>query len=241
MIIILIKSLITFYQYYYQIISSKTLIKLKSIQYFLIVSFSILSVCYLWNDDKMVYLGYDNLKFSACFFMFGSALFEEVMCRFFLLTYLCSKFHKLWAILLNSLIFSLLHNMPNVPNVALVGYFLGGIIYSIIYLKHIIGNPYSKKSFYALLFPTMAHFSWNFTQSMFLGLPLGGNDFNSALFKTTLLGSNDYTGGTYGFEGGYLQILARLIILMFLLIFFWYEKLKSTNSFSRSHQLKTGV
>ncbi|MFC6267933.1 CPBP family intramembrane glutamic endopeptidase [Frigoriflavimonas asaccharolytica] len=143
---------------------------------------------------------WEELTISVLIFIVV-AVVEETLFRGYILKNFMESYNKYIALLLSSIIFSLAHGLnPNVDlfslfNISLAGIFLG---LSYIYTKN-------------LWFPIALHFSWNFFQS-FLGFNVSGQDIYSVIeFKITK--GNTLNGGNFGFEGSYLSIIAMLLII----------------------------
>ena len=120
---------------------------------------------------------------------------------------------------ISAIIFASAHlQNQNVNMLAFVGYFVGGIVYGIGYLR--TGS---------LWLPMGLHLGWNYFQGRVCGFSLSGYQVPDCLILQHAVGSPLWTGGSYGFEGGVLGLVARLCML--LLILFW---LRTKYSHSRN-------
>ena len=138
---------------------------------------------------------------------------EEVLCRGYLMNNISSYWGPVWGIVLNSLLFSLLHFFnPAVSFIALLNVFLAGVLFSVIF--------YYNDSIW---FVGAIHSAWNFMLGPVLGIPVSGNVLPSAWFITRLPKKTVlWHGGDFGFEGG---LVATIVLLIATLsIVYYYEK-----------------
>lgn len=138
---------------------------------------------------------------------------EEVLCRGYLMNNISSYWGPAWGIILNSLLFSLMHFFnPAVSFIPLLNVFLAGVLFSVIF--------YYNDSIW---FVGAIHSAWNFMLGPVLGVPVSGNVLPDAWFitwlpKKTIL----WHGGDFGFEGG---LVATIVLLIATLsIVYYYEK-----------------
>lgn len=141
-------------------------------------------------------------------FFFLVAVTEELIGRGFILgRMLDGGVNKFWALLLSSVIFSLMHlfnpSFAVVPflNILLAGVFLGA---SYIYTRN-------------LCFPIALHWFWNWLQGPVLGYEVSGNKFGDSLLQLQLPEANLMNGGTFGFEGSLLCTVLLVIGAMLIL------------------------
>lgn len=143
-------------------------------------------------------------------------LMEEIVCRGFIMNSLSARYNVKTGILVNSLIFAILHGVnPAITPLALFNLFLAGLLLSTIF--YLTDN---------ILFVGAFHAVWNFMLGPVLGVPVSGLSIYSSLFKTTLL--PDHTlinGGSFGFEGG--LGLTISISISFLFLFLYVKKRKA--------------
>lgn len=158
---------------------------------------------------KINYDSYDLIILILLFILVAFA--EEVLLRGYILRNLMISFNKYLALILSSIIFSIMHIFnPNIDVFALFELFIAGIFLGLSYI-------YTKN----LWFPISLHFSWNFFQS-FLGFNVSGKDFYS-LIELGITKNNILNGGAFGFEGSILSLAASII--MILLIKNYYNRL----------------
>lgn len=140
---------------------------------------------------------------------------EELMFRGYMLPRLSSRFGRAAAVLLTSLLFSLLH--------------MGNAGFSVIAFTNLIliAVFFALLSIYTQQIWTVcgAHAVWNFAQGNLFGLEVSGTQSAARLIQTSY-STGSYplmTGGTFGPEGG--LIVTGVIILCLLILFFFRHKL----------------
>lgn len=139
---------------------------------------------------------------------------EETLIRGYVLRNMMLSFNKYVALILSSVIFSLLHaGNPNVTNLGLVDLFLAGIVLGIPYL-------YTKN----LWMPIGLHLSWNLFQSL-LGFNVSGQDTYS-IIELEYVSENITNGGAFGIEGSYLSVIAEIITIGWLV---WYFEKRNSS------------
>ena len=140
------------------------------------------------------------------------AIVEETLFRGYILKNLMSSFNKYIALVISSILFSLMHGFnPNVDLFSLFDLFLAGIVLGLSYI-------YTRN----LWFPIAMHLSWNLFQTL-LGFNVSGQDTYSIIeFKTNE--SNLINGGAFGFEGSYLSIIAEIITIIGIGIYYNRKK-----------------
>ncbi|MGB1298609.1 MAG: lysostaphin resistance A-like protein [Psychrobium sp.] len=139
---------------------------------------------------------------------------EELVFRGFLIRKLQLKYSAITALIVSSIIFTIMH-LAN-DNLSLMGVFdlfIAGIMLGAIFL-------YTKNLWMVI----GLHFSWNFVQSH-LGFNVSGLDSYS-IVETQYAEQNLLNGGAFGFEGSILSTLAQLVILITL--YFLFRKQSNT-------------
>ena len=138
-------------------------------------------------------------------------LAEEVMCRGFLMTSIAKRYSLTTAILVNSILFAILHvfNPSGLSVFALINLFLYAVLASLMFL-------YTKNIWLCAAF----HTAWNMIQGNILGIPVSGIRVPSFF----VIDANEHmpllNGGPFGLEGS-LPVTAVLLIgciLLFLLL-----------------------
>ena len=172
-------------------------------------------ILYLTKNIKINRFDYNlnEIILTISIFIFV-AISEEILVRGYILRNLMVSFNKYFALIISSLLFSLLHLFnPNISTSSFISLFFAGLLYGITYIFN-----------YRLWFPISIHFSWNFLQSI-LGFNVSGN--HHYLFtKLELLGNDFITGGSFGFEGSIFSIIIQGIFIIGILIY--YKKLTTT-------------
>lgn len=168
------------------------------------------------NQIKFEQFNFDffELIISICFYSLV-ALAEETLFRGYILRNLMYSFNKYIALIVSSILFSLIHGAnPNMDWFSFLDLFLGGVLLGTSYI-------YTKN----LWFPIALHFSWNFFQSLF-GFNVSGQDFYS-LIEITIIEKNILNGGDFGFEGSIFSTIFQIICVI--LIHNYYSKIEINN------------
>jgi membrane protease YdiL (CAAX protease family) len=121
-----------------------------------------------------------------------SAAGEEILFRGYLFQRMVEIAGPLVATVLLSALFAFAHLAnPEMTTFSGVNIFLGGIFFSLCYLR--TGS---------LWLPFAAHFAWNFTLAKILGLTVSGQTFGGSLLATRDILPDWLGGGGFGPEGG---------------------------------------
>lgn len=154
-----------------------------------------------------VHFSLSELIGSILLFLFVS-LAEEILLRGYVLRNLMYSFNKYFALILSSVLFSLMHGFnPNIDILGLINIFLAGMLLGITYI-------HTKN----LWFPIALHFSWNFFQAM-LGFNVSGQNLYSVV-KVNMKEDTLLNGGAFGFEGSILSSFAMLLSVIAIIIYF---------------------
>jgi hypothetical protein len=135
-----------------------------------------------------------------------AALYEEVLCRGYLLTVIRDRLGVWGAVALTSLAFGLLHlsnpgaTAESVALVTLAGVFLAAV-------RVIYDSLYAAWS---------AHVAWNWVMAVPLHAPVSGMRFEAPDYRTVSTGPAWITGGAWGPEGGLAAALGMLACLAYL-------------------------
>lgn len=134
-----------------------------------------------------------TLLVSYLFLCIIISLNEEIMVRGYVLNNLMQSMDKYWALIVSSMVFTLLHALnPNISFLAVVNLMLAGMLLGIYYIHQ-----------QNLWFPIALHTSWNYSEGAIFGYEVSGIDFQSLLQQN--IGETDWlTGGDFGFEGSVL-------------------------------------
>ena len=144
------------------------------------------------------------------------AFMEEIAIRGYVLRKLMRWTNKYTALIISSVIFSVLHALnPNINFLSLINLFFAGVLLGIVYI-------YTKN----LWFSIALHFSWNFFQGAIFGFNVSGIEFNSIIIQK-IQHNNIWNGGAFGFEGSVLCILFQMVSILIIFNFFRNYKVKS--------------
>jgi len=136
------------------------------------------------------------------------AFSEEVIFRGYILRNLMTSFNKYVALIISSLFFSVIHGFnPSFDLFSFFDLFLAGVLLGVSYI-------YTKN----LWFPISLHFSWNLFQSL-LGFNVSGLNVYS-IIEFTIAEKNIINGGDFGFEGSILSIIAQIVFIVLILIYY---------------------
>lgn len=168
------------------------------------------------GDFKLEFIQFNFIQFIILLFaVFVQSSAEEVFCRGFLYQRLLKSTNSpTFAIFFNSLFFSALHlsndgmTILSFYNIFIVGIFLSMIVY-----------------YFDSLWMAMAiHATWNFTQSIFLGLPNSGNVFPYSVFGIEGAVKNSFAyDQVFGVEG---TILSTFILTLCCIVLYFVKKRK---------------
>lgn len=151
--------------------------------------------------------------FYNLFVLMMVAVSEELVFRGYVLRNLMQSFNRWVALLISALLFASVHlSNPDVPALALLNTFLGGLITGITFI-------HTRN----LWLPVFFHFSWNFIQGPVLGYSVSGLKFRSFLIMETK-GDGLISGGSYGFEAS--LICTVMLVMAVVLWGLREEKLK---------------
>lgn len=166
------------------------------------------------NFQRVIF-DFKEIIISILIFIFV-AVMEEVLFRGYILKNLMISFNKYIALIVSSILFSLMHGSnPNIDLFSLVNLFLAGILLGISYI-------HTKN----LWFPIALHLSWNFFQTIF-GFNVSGQKTYS-LIEFSITENNIINGGKFGFEGSILSVIAMLVTIIGIEIYYRRQKRNTT-------------
>lgn len=141
---------------------------------------------------------------------------EEFLTRSILMTYFREKYDTRKAIIINSVIFSLLHlGNTSFGIIPLINIFLIGVVFSLLVL---VSD--------SILVPGAAHSFWNMFQANIFGIAVSGNEKNlNTIFMSEPVGNNLISGGGFGIEGSIIVTILEIIAIVVL-----YKKLKNSKN-----------
>ncbi|WP_080280552.1 CPBP family intramembrane glutamic endopeptidase [Enterococcus faecalis] len=149
-------------------------------------------VSWVCGDIKLNFVGFDLIPVLGLFIaVFIQSSAEEAVCRGFMYQRLLKSNPKpIFAIVVNSLFFAFLHLSNNGINIiAFYDLFVTGVFFSLIVYY-----------FDSLWMVMGIHTTWNFTQSILLGLPNSGASFPYSIYR--LDANSVYSGFAYNNEFG---------------------------------------
>ena len=162
-------------------------------------------VAYLHGDIKIIFNSFEILPVTGLFFaVFIQSSAEEVLCRGFMYQRLLNgRKNAVTAVVVNSLVFAVLH-LGN-DGISVLGFYdllVTGIFFSLLVF------------YYDSLWLAMGvHTTWNFTQSILLGLPNSGTNVPYSVFMADHSAMhNSFAYSTeFGLEG---TILSSVIMTL---------------------------
>lgn len=157
-----------------------------------------------------------TLAVSLLIFTIGAAAEEALFRGYILQTFTRAQLAWL-AIALTSLFFASAHlRNPHANYIAMLNTVLAGIWFSVAYLKT-----------RTLWLAFGLHLGWNWVQGAFLGSPVSGitKITVAPLLQMTNIGSDVFSGGDYGIEGG---IACTISLVIFTLLIWFLPALKPT-------------
>lgn len=134
---------------------------------------------------------------------------EEILFRGYLMVNLANKKTVLFAVILNSILFALLHMMnAGISVLAVVNLTLYGILASLYALQ--TNNIWGISAFHSI---------WNFAQGNLFGIKVSGLDTGASIFSVTFLEEGGLiNGGSFGIEGGIACTIVLLLGIAILII-----------------------
>ena len=156
-----------------------------------------------------VWLEFDHFNIFILVFAYICVLVqsasEEIICRGYLFKKILKDYKKpIYAILFNSVIFSLFHIFNDgISVLSLIGIFFVGILLSLL-------TYYSGSIWEAIAFHTM----WNYTQAFIFGLPNSGSSSLYSIFRLLESKSGFAYHEVFGVEGTILSIIIDIVLIV---------------------------
>lgn len=158
-----------------------------------------------------------NLLWLVLFF-FGYAIqsmFEELLCRGYVMGYWLKQNKVIMAVLLNAILFTLLHMAnPGFNLPAAIGLFLFAIAMS--QFRLLTGSIWLCGAFHA---------TWNFAEGPIFGVAVSGTSSESFILKslpTTTF--QPLTGGTFGLEASSVSNIVHFLLVILLATIIWKKR-----------------
>lgn len=186
-----------------------------------ILNISSAIVAFLHGDISLIFIKFELLHVTWLFIaVFIQSSAEELLCRGFMYQrFLKSVSNPAIAIFLNSFLFATLHLFnEGMSALAFYDLLVTGIFFSLIVFY-----------FDSLWMAMGVHTTWNFTQSILLGLPNSGTSFPYSVFKLDTL--NVYGSFAYNIEFGLEGTILSSVIMTACCIGLYLWKNKSRNIF----------
>jgi membrane protease YdiL (CAAX protease family) len=182
--------------------------------YGLVMGFAIMASGYLIliRSGEIRYLN-SSFSFkpflSSIIFFVLVAFTEELLIRGYVLNNLMGSMNRYKALLLSSVLFSLMHlGNANYYWFAALELFLAGILLGLAYI-------YTRN----LWFSVALHFSWNFFQGTLFGFNVSGRHTYS-IINQLRYEDNIWNGGAFGFEGSLLSMILQIIAIGLIYLLF---------------------
>jgi len=163
---------------------------------------------FAWQEDSIITVIFETVAALLVFIFVGWN--EELLSRGYHLQTLESGLNTVWAVLLSSAVFGILHLAnPNAESAWFVvtGIFLAGVFLAFGYLR-------TRQ----LWLPIGLHIGWNFFEGVLFGFPVSGLD-TYRLTRISIHGPELWTGGRFGPEAG--LVLIPGLILGFILVYLY--------------------
>ncbi|MBT9670828.1 CPBP family intramembrane metalloprotease [Secundilactobacillus kimchicus] len=158
---------------------------------------------------KFVFLG-TNLVWLILF-LFGFAcqsMFEEALCRGYVMGKLLKKSTPIIAIISNSFFFMILHMLNSAFSIIpAIGLLMFGVLMSLLRLYG-----------YSLWFLGALHAAWNFSEGIIFGTSVSGIANMGLIVQSKPIGSKFINGGSFGPEGSITLLIVYAIVLGCLLL-----------------------
>ncbi|MBQ9624959.1 MAG: CPBP family intramembrane metalloprotease [Clostridia bacterium] len=142
---------------------------------------------------------------------------EEVMCRGYFLISMSRKGSVLWATIINSLVFAVLHIFNGGFNILpCINIFIVGVFFSMYML--VTGDIWGVGAIHSI---------WNFVQGCFFGFSVSGMPLLPTVFKFEVTENALIGGGAFGPEGG--LAVTAVCVLSIVLLMLWKSKKVQTD------------
>ena len=190
----------------------------------LIVFSAVFVFAYILGGYRIAGISHDAnpwllLIFLICYFVQG--MYEEIMCRGFLMISVSRKSPAIVGVLISSVVFMLIHmSNEGFGIIPAINLFLFGLFSSLLCLK--TDNIWTVSAFHAM---------WNFAEGNLYGLSVSGMHLPQRLFSTIAVGNDLITGGTFGPEGGLpvTVVTAICALILFMKCFSMKKRAMSTS------------
>lgn len=160
----------------------------------------------------ITWTGLQSFSITSILVMLGGWLLqgmsEEVICRGYFMTTILRNYNPVWAVVVNSVFFGLMHGFNN--GFSLVA-FVNLTLYAVMISLYVLRTN-------SLFGACAIHSVWNFVQGNFYGLPVSGIDTGGTIFSVSLVeNANLANGGDFGLEASLPCAIVMLIAIAVLL------------------------
>lgn len=173
-----------------------------------IIQLAVFAIIYFTGNLEILYYNGLHTIVAGIIIAFFSAIFEEILLRGVVFTIIEDWLGSYWAIVISAILFGFGHLLnPNATLINAIEIALQtGLLLALLYI-------YARN----LWLPIVAHFAWNFVNSLVFGAKDSGSEVVHSLF-TTEMGDNELiTGGAFGTENTIHATLLSLIVSAFVL------------------------
>ena len=165
----------------------------------------IIGINYIMGDTRFngVHITWDLLLGLILFISVGFV--EEILVRGCFQHIIYYRHGIAWAIIIPSLIFSVMHFLnPNISYIAALNIALVGIVFGIMTYKS--GNLWMAIGY---------HITWNYFQGNIFNTEVSGSAYGRGLIKSIRVEDNLLNGGAFGIEGGLICTLLLIITIIY--------------------------
>lgn len=140
---------------------------------------------------------------------------EEILLRSYLFVSISIKSGIILGIIVNSLLFSLMHFAnAGITVLSIINLILFGVFASVYFLKR--GSIWGIGAIHSM---------WNFAMGNIYGIEVSGMKISNSLFKTSIDSTKSFiNGGSFGFEGGIVATIVLLVGIILIILFGDYKK-----------------
>ncbi len=148
-----------------------------------------------------------TLAIGVVFFAFQGT-YEELVYRSYLMPHFSKKMGIVWAILITSVLFTLLHALnPGMTVMPVINLMIASVVFSMVY--YVTGS---------LWLVGFAHGVWNYSQGFLYGSLVSGQHIEQSILKATPVENMTLiSGGNFGFEGGLVTSAVGIILIVALI------------------------
>lgn len=176
---------------------------------FIPVSMAFLIIWALGNVEVVSIQFQAGAFFEDLLILTFAALSEEILFRVGVLLVLIYFTKNVWlSIAIQILLFGIVHlSNPGADMLTVLSNSIGGLMYSLAFI-------YTGR----IWMPFILHLFWNMSQG-FYGFNISGlGEYSGAFIELNPIGNELISGGSYGLEGSLIGIVARILVIAFILM-----------------------